>query len=37
MDAITYDTQTTDRSYGRSAADADAWGIMNPTPGQDNE
>ncbi len=36
-DSVVFDVQQTDRSYGRSSADADVWLIMNPTPGQANE
>lgn len=37
LDAITFGAQTTDVSYGRTAADADVWGTMTPTPGADNQ
>jgi len=37
LDAVVFEVQQTDRSYGRSSADADVWLIMNPTPGQANE
>jgi hypothetical protein len=36
LDLVTFGPQKADRSYGRSAADADAWEIMDPTPGQAN-
>ena len=32
LDSVTFGAQTTDRSYGRSSADADVWVIMDPTP-----
>jgi hypothetical protein len=37
LDSVVFDVQQTDRSYGRSSADADVWLIMTPTPGQVNE
>ena len=37
LDTISFGTQTTDISYGRSAMDADVWLIMKPTPGRPNE
>lgn len=37
LDAIMFGAQTTDVSYGRTAADADVWGSMTPTPGAANE
>jgi hypothetical protein len=37
LDSITFGPQATDRSYGRSAADADVWTAMNPTPGAANQ
>ena len=36
LDTIAFGAQETDRSYGRSAADADVWSIMDPTPGREN-
>jgi len=33
LDSIVFGAQTTNRSYGRTAADADVWAIMNPTLG----
>lgn len=36
LDSVTFSAQQTDRSYGRTAADADVWVIMNPTPGAAN-
>ena len=32
LDSITFGAQTTDVSYGRTAADADIWSTMTPTP-----
>lgn len=32
LDSITFGAQTTDVSYGRTAADADVWSTMTPTP-----
>ena len=32
LDAITFGAQTTDVSFGRTAADADVWSTMIPTP-----
>ena len=37
LDAITFGSQTTDISYGRSASNADVWSAMSPTPGADNK
>lgn len=37
LDAIYFGPQTTDVSYGRTAADADLWAPMPPTPGTANE
>ncbi|MCP5520844.1 MAG: CotH kinase family protein [Verrucomicrobiales bacterium] len=37
LDHIVFGAQETDRSYGRTAADPDVWGIMEPTPGLPNE
>ena len=37
LDGISFGVQTTDRSFGRTAADADVWIIGEPTPGQPNE
>jgi len=37
LDAVVFGEQQRNRSYGRSAADADVWLIMNPTPGLANE
>ena len=36
LDTITFGTQTTDISYGRTAANADVWSSMPPTPGAEN-
>jgi spore coat protein CotH len=36
LDSISFGLQTTDRSYGRSSVDADAWATMDPTPAQPN-
>jgi spore coat protein CotH len=36
LDRITFGTQTTDVSFGRSVADADVWAEMSPTPAQPN-
>ena len=32
LDSITFGAQTTSVSYGRTAADADIWSTMTPTP-----
>lgn len=32
LDSITFGAQTTDVSFGRTAANADAWSTMTPTP-----
>lgn len=37
LDAITFGTQTADVSYGRTAADADVWSTMTPTPNAANQ
>ena len=36
LDAITFGAQTTDVSYGRTAADADVWAPLTPTPNAAN-
>jgi hypothetical protein len=36
LDAITFSAQTTDVSYGRTAADADVWSTLTPTPNAAN-
>jgi CotH kinase protein/Lamin Tail Domain len=36
LDSISFGEQQTDRSYGRTAANAEVWAIMDPTPGQPN-
>jgi Lamin Tail Domain len=36
LDMITFGKQTTDKSYGRSATNADVWQIMTATPGAAN-
>jgi|GEM_PF-591165 len=36
LDSITFGTQQTDISYGRTAEDADIWSFMSPTPGAAN-
>lgn len=37
LDSIVFGAQTTDISYGRTAADADVWSSMTPTPGAANQ
>jgi hypothetical protein len=37
LDHISFGPQETGRSYGRTAADADTWVIMDPTPGLPNQ
>lgn len=37
LDTVSYGSQTTDLSYGRTAADADVWTSMIPTPGAANQ
>ena len=37
LDMITFGPQTTDISYGRTAADPDVWGFMTPTPDSANQ
>ena len=37
LDSIIFGEQQTDRSFGRSSANADDWTIMSPSPGQANE
>ncbi len=36
LDAVTFGAQTADRAYGRTAADPDAWSVLDPTPGAAN-
>jgi hypothetical protein len=36
LDSVTFGPQETDRSSGRSSADADVWLIMDLTPGGPN-
>ena len=36
LDSVTFGPQTDDRSYARTAADADVWEIQEPTPGGAN-
>jgi hypothetical protein len=36
LDTVSFGTQTTDVSYGRSGDDADVWMTMQPTPGAAN-
>jgi len=36
LDSVTFGAQEDDRSYGRTAADADVWAAMAPTPGAPN-
>jgi spore coat protein CotH len=36
LDSITFGTQETDVSYGRSSANDDVWTFMSPTPGAAN-
>jgi hypothetical protein len=37
LDAVTFGAQDSDLSFGRTAADADLWGTMTPTPGVANQ
>ena len=37
LDSITFGSQSTDISYGRSTMNADVWSTMSPTPGVDNK
>jgi hypothetical protein len=37
LDSIVFGAQTTDVSYGRTAANADVWATMTPTPGAENQ
>lgn len=37
LDSVTFPAQEDDISYGRSAADADTWATMVPTPGAPNK
>jgi len=37
LDSISFGAQTADISYGRSAADADVWTTMTPTPNAANQ
>jgi hypothetical protein len=37
LDTITFGSQSTDISYGRTAANADVWSSMTPTPGAENQ
>jgi len=37
LDSITFGSQATDVSYGRTAANADVWSAMTPTPGAENK
>ncbi len=36
LDSVTFPAQAADRSYGRSAANADQWETLNPSPGVAN-
>jgi hypothetical protein len=36
LDHVAFGAQPTDRSYGRTAANADEWADLEPTPGQAN-
>ncbi|MBL9129028.1 MAG: lamin tail domain-containing protein [Verrucomicrobiales bacterium] len=36
LDSVTFGPQEDDRSYGRTAADADVWAVLTPTPGAPN-
>jgi hypothetical protein len=36
LDSVSFGPQTTDRSYGRTAANADVWAILDATPGGPN-
>ncbi len=37
LDTVSFGSQASDISYGRSAADADVWLPMSPTPGASNQ
>jgi hypothetical protein len=37
LDSVSFGSQTTDRSYGRTAADADVWAVLDATPGTGNQ
>ena len=37
LDAVAFEAQSTDRSYGRARGNADAWESMDPTPGAANQ
>lgn len=37
LDVITFGAQTTDVSYGRTAANPDVWSLMTPTPNAANQ
>jgi len=37
LDSVNFGAQATDRSYGRTAADADVWAISGATPAQPNQ
>jgi hypothetical protein len=37
LDAITFGSQATDVSFGRTAVDADVWSTMAPTPNAANQ
>jgi hypothetical protein len=36
LDSVIFGLQSADRSYGRTAADADVWAELDPTPGRPN-
>jgi len=37
LDSVTFGSQSTDISYGRSATNADVWSTMSPSPGAENK
>jgi spore coat protein CotH len=37
LDTISYSSQITDLSYGRTSADANVWSVMTPTPAAANQ
>ena len=36
LDTVTFTSLETDRSYGRTSADADVWSVQTPTPAAPN-
>ena len=36
LDTVTFTSLETDRSYGRTSADADVWSVSSPTPAAAN-